>query len=365
MKKLNINPKDYKKFFTAECEITCWHSEFLMCGSLGKGDLFLTSKDKSYDVFINKDREKICLKEGVKLFSDQKRYDKYIKEFRDYVNYANKHIIPKYSNIPEKLTKKEFLQLNKMIGKLWYYYGITEFPYLDLAYKEMKRRKDKAMEKNLNEISRFKFKGREVLNAYFFKNGPIDNILTYISRKYLQDDDARYLYSNDLIKVFDGKKPKKSLIMERKKCYSAAIINGKIIKFSYKKSLRLNRLFTHFDKTDVIKGEIANPGVARGKAVIIPMLNSHEEIEKINRIMEKGDILVAETTSPDVLVLCHKAAAIVAEQGGLLSHAAVVSRELGLPCIIQAEKATKLLKTGDYIEVNADTGTIRKIKRII
>ena len=86
-----------------------------------------------------------------------------------------------------------------------------------------------------------------------------------------------------------------------------------------------------------------------------------QKLAKINKKMKKGDILIAETTSPDVMVLVNKAAAIVAEQGGLLSHAAVVSREFKIPCVIQAEGATRIFKDGDLVEVDAENGIVKRV----
>ena len=109
---------------------------------------------------------------------------------------------------------------------------------------------------------------------------------------------------------------------------------------------------------------IASRGVARGKAVIAPMKNDEEVIRKIDDSMQKGDILVAETTSPDIMVLCSKAGAIVADVGGMLSHAAVVSRELGIPCLVGIERATEIICDGDMIEVDAERGVVTIIEKV-
>ena len=75
--------------------------------------------------------------------------------------------------------------------------------------------------------------------------------------------------------------------------------------------------------------------------------------------MNKGDVLVAETTSPEFMPACTKAAAIITNQGGLLSHAAVISRELHIPCVVGLKIATKVFKDGDLIEVDADKGIMK------
>ncbi|MBU3906524.1 phosphoenolpyruvate synthase, partial [Patescibacteria group bacterium] len=78
--------------------------------------------------------------------------------------------------------------------------------------------------------------------------------------------------------------------------------------------------------------------------------------------MEKVDILVAGMTSPEFIIVMKKAKAIITDHGGMTSHAAIVSRELGVPCIVGTKIATQVLKDGDLVEVDADQGVIKIIK---
>lgn len=77
--------------------------------------------------------------------------------------------------------------------------------------------------------------------------------------------------------------------------------------------------------------------------------------------MKLGDILVSIATDPDIVPAMKKAAAIVTEQGGVTSHAAIVSRELNIPCVIGTKIATRVLKDGDRVEVDANKGIVKKI----
>ncbi|MBU1854932.1 MAG: hypothetical protein KKF89_04380 [Nanoarchaeota archaeon] len=184
-------------------------------------------------------------------------------------------------------------------------------------------------------------------------------MLELISRKF--NVDARFMYSNEILNLFDGIKPDIVIINKRKISYSVAMLDEKLTIFSYKKSLELNDFFTSILPKNLIKGVAANKGIVKGSAIICPMLNDSKEILKINKLMKKGDILIAETTSPDIIILCNKAAAIVTEQGGMLSHAVIISREMNIPCVIQATNSTKIFKNGDLVEVNADKGIVRKL----
>ena len=93
-------------------------------------------------------------------------------------------------------------------------------------------------------------------------------------------------------------------------------------------------------------------GVAEGKAKIVYL---KKDFAKFN----KGDILVAPMTRPEFVPLMRKAAAIVTDQGGITSHASIISRELGKPCIVGTKVATKVIKDNQIIEVNANHGVVK------
>lgn len=100
-----------------------------------------------------------------------------------------------------------------------------------------------------------------------------------------------------------------------------------------------------------LQGMIASKGKATG---IVKVINKVSEFSTF----QKGDILVSAMTRPEFLPIMEKAAAIVTDEGGITSHAAIVSRELGIPCIIGTQTATRVLKTGQKVEVDAVRGVV-------
>ena len=78
--------------------------------------------------------------------------------------------------------------------------------------------------------------------------------------------------------------------------------------------------------------------------------------------MKKGDILVAGMTSPEFIVVMRKARAVITDQGGMTAHAAIVPRELRIPCLVGTKIATQVLQDGDLVEVDADRGIVKKLK---
>ena len=352
-----IRPTEYKKYFFSKGVLSCLQCGFLLRGSLAKADLLAVYKDEQFKIFFLKDKEKTCNGLGVEIYTDQKRYEKYFSDFKQYLKFGHEVLVKKYAEVPDHMTKGEFVEVIEQVGKLWWYYGFAEFPYLDLVNEVG----DEASRKRAEEIALFKFEARELMNKYYFKDCVIDNILNYISKTFLEGNDAHLLFHDELIALFDGKTFDKEIIEQRKKCYSASVTDRVIEKRSNGEALFLSNNLGVHKPSNHVKGMTAHPGKVKGRVVIAPLLGDHDAIAEIDKIMHPGDILVAETTSPDIMMMCEKAAAIVAEQGGLLSHAAIVSREMKTPCIIQAEYATTILKTGDIVEVDADEGVVRKL----
>ncbi|MFC1728616.1 PEP-utilizing enzyme [Nanoarchaeota archaeon] len=103
-------------------------------------------------------------------------------------------------------------------------------------------------------------------------------------------------------------------------------------------------------------GTTASTGTAIGKVKVCTTL---ESMKKVN----EGDILVASMTRPEFVPAMKKAAAIITDEGGITCHAAIVSRELNIPCIIGTRTATKVLKDGDLVEVRGNHGVVKVIKK--
>lgn len=118
----------------------------------------------------------------------------------------------------------------------------------------------------------------------------------------------------------------------------------KKIKFEKVKTKNINEL----------TGTCACTGKVQG---IVKIINVPEEMDK----MEEGNILVAHNTNPNLVPAMKKAKALISEAGGLTCHTAIVARELKTPCLVGVSMATKILRDGDKIEVNASEGIIKKI----
>ncbi len=101
----------------------------------------------------------------------------------------------------------------------------------------------------------------------------------------------------------------------------------------------------------ILKGTAASGGIAKGKVKIVRSI-------KDGPSFEEGSILVTKITDPTMVMMMAKSAAIVCDIGGLTSHPSIVSREMGIPCVVNTKTSTQVLKDGMEITVNGNTGEI-------
>jgi len=111
-----------------------------------------------------------------------------------------------------------------------------------------------------------------------------------------------------------------------------------------------------------IQGQIANKGKVRGRARLVFVEDLNQFI-KDSETFNHDEILVTTMTSPIMIPIIEKAGAIVTDEGGICSHAAISAREFGIPCIIGTENACDLIKTGDLLEVDANQGIVKILEK--
>lgn len=163
--------------------------------------------------------------------------------------------------------------------------------------------------------------------------------------------------------LFKGKKINNKILSDRKKGYSVWKMNKKVKILTGKEFKQMwqwvNSQFITL-KDNQFKGNVANKGNAKGKVRLI--LHTKRKMAKEVAKFKKGEILVTEMTRPDTILACKKAKAVITDEGGLTCHAVIVSRELNIPCVIATKIATKVLKDGDMVEVDANKGLVKILK---
>ncbi len=180
------------------------------------------------------------------------------------------------------------------------------------------------------------------------------------SRAKLKIDELVILSPTEIYNFLQKEKlPTLEEINQRKKNFIVYVLNKKFKIYSGKQAADFSKKYL-ISKEKIEKesfsGIIASPGKVKG---IVKTVLDKKDLYRVR----EGEILVAITTHPDYLSVMKKAKAIITDEGGLTSHAAIVSREFKIPCIVGTKIATKVLKDGDLVEVDADKGVVKIIKK--
>lgn len=158
--------------------------------------------------------------------------------------------------------------------------------------------------------------------------------------------------------LLSGEKLSKQELNKRRSCYILLMQDSRLKIISGAKAVaKYNKLFKTLvnTKTSIVKGTVACSGLVTGTVKIVITENDQKKFKK-------GNILVSTMTTPNLMSAIRKAAAIVTDEGGMTAHAAIISRELNIPCVVGTKIATSVFKDGDRVEVDAERGIIKKIK---
>ncbi len=169
---------------------------------------------------------------------------------------------------------------------------------------------------------------------------------------------VKYLTFEEIGEALAGKLEYEKLIADRQHNYTILLSEQNSFVLNGSESEKLMKSL-HIEleaasKSGEVKGVAAVKGKVTGRAKIV------KEVSELGKV-EQGDVLVAKNTTPTFVPAMKRACAIVTDEGGITCHAAIVSRELGLPCIIGTGNATKILQDGDVVEVDADVGIVKKL----
>jgi phosphoenolpyruvate synthase/pyruvate phosphate dikinase len=365
IKKINLGDyNDYQKLFEwREGGLPFIISDISMTYYKYVEGYLITYNNNVWTAFITKKGMKKTLQEGLEIYSNYDKFNELKKNFEKYCNQSKK-LFETTSN--KTLTKEKVKQILDSMCKLLHFYSKTEYFYTDKAFKHSK--KDSGTKNILEQIGEYRLKGREYLNKVFL--GPesyLDLMLTILSSKFsISIKDLKFYSIKELISLFDNITVKDLILKKRRISYIMIADKGNIKKLEGNKAKQeLNKFFKlNNTRTQILFGNIANPGKIQGIVKIADYgYNNFKKSKDFIKDMKKGEILVAETTAPEIILACNKASAILTNQGGIMSHAAIVSRELRIPCIVGLNNATTILKNGDEVIVDANNGTVEIINK--
>ncbi len=315
-------------------------------------------------LFISKDEQERLGKDGLALYlSGYPEYEERIKNLSGQrassVQYIRGLDLSALSN--EQLAE-EFMGMKTLVVSLWDDYFVTEYHHTGLVTEILEKndtRYDLAtIRKNLEAMGHLKLQQRRVINNTLYDPSVIDIFTDEIKRRFAFTGDFNNYSYQELHQFILGKKvmpPDRSFVIWGRFSEGKDIIGNDAIKI-------IGQLQKIDSNAQVIKGNIGNKGFYRG---VVKKIEFSVETNFTNEIsnMTDGQVLVAGSTGPEMILACKKAGAIVTDEGGIISHAVIISRELNIPSVIGTKIATQVLKDGDLIEVDANKGMVKIIKR--
>ena len=284
-------------------------------------------------------------------------YDNYIFKYGD-------------RNLEElKLESETFRTNNKLLDRKIKEYR-KDKNKLSIIYNDLNKEKDIKIKEDF--ITRFiskramqGIKNREISRLNRSRiYGMVRSMFLGISKNLVKEkrlrkkEDIFYLTIDE---VFNYKKyDLKRIVNTRKKeykmfyalpSYSRLIFTNKEFDKNHK---RINKIVKEIEK-NILEGIPTSNGKVSGEALVIEDINKNYDV--------KDKILITKMTDPGWVFLLINSKGVIAEKGSILSHTAIISREIKIPSIVGVEDATNVIKTGDYIEMDAYTGRIKILKR--
>lgn len=195
----------------------------------------------------------------------------------------------------------------------------------------------------------------------------IDQIFNEVNKRFKipKSDLDNYLVKEIIGVLENSKRVSKKELKKRRKTITISYIKNNKMKSDYLFNKEADLVINFFKKKrkelskKELKGFVASTG--KGKGVLIRG-KVRIVFDPIKDKFNKGEILVSGMTRPEFVPLMKQAKAIITNEGGITTHAAIISRELETPCIIGTKVATDVLKNGDYIQLDLNEGTIKILK---
>jgi len=197
---------------------------------------------------------------------------------------------------------------------------------------------------------------KDCISKAIAKTMPV--LLEMCRRKGIDYAQMQYLTGSEVENLFDISKENLIERVNKRKEGWAAVATKEDVYYFTSDDIKKVEEKEEIDNNAVeIKGQTASRGFVRG---VVRFVKDATELGKV----KKGDILVTSMTTTDFTPILDKISGLITDEGGLTCHAAIVSRELGIPCIIGTKIATKVLKDEDKIELDATKGIIRKLQTL-
>ncbi len=361
-----INLSDYELVFRIR-GVSLLVADFVILQYPGK--VVLTQRDDQFRQFFHKKIVHAANDEGMSIYGSDKNF----KVLQNKLVAVRKRCDLLFKNVNKQWSPDAVAQALDAAAWASRVYSYTNLEYTDAAF--VASATNNVIAKNLTKLIKIKDPYRSFINDLFFAPDKyVGMLLQKISETFLVSTwDLHYYLSKEIAQLFEGTRVDTTEIARRKEAYTLTRTTDGIVLFSGQQAVAdtiieppVNNVGSF--QSNRISGTVANAPAQKPKIVsgIVTKIDvdysRFDAMKAAMTAMKKGTILVAQTTAPELMIACKKASAIITDNGGLLSHAAIVSRELGIPCIVGTGNASELLSTGDVVEIDATTGVVCKLE---
>ncbi len=361
-----VSAENYEPVWTVG-GITYLFESLYLKNTFEKRDFLLTNCNREHTVYISKSEKKRLSEEGFKLiYQDLDSYERKVESRLEENGKALDTILQQnLSPLTNAELAENFRQAGVLFTQMWNDYFWTEHFHTDKVADILERRDAfvdlKRLQSNVDRMGRLKWLQRERnLNRTFMPGGLLDKYMGEISKRLdLRQPVDRYHYK-ELIDLLYGK----PVEIPNREVYAKGKFSGwKDVVGDAARAI-IEKLSYLEPGISQLEGRVGNRGKYRGR---VRKINFSAETDYDQEIeaMRVGEVLVSGSTGPELILACKKAGAIITDEGGVTSHAAIVSRELNIPCVIGTKVATKVLENGDEVEVNADVGVVRILSKAV
>ena len=334
----------------------------LLCRGFGYLHPLFICYDSKFEQYFTNEKMKWAADYGVKWLSEPAGFDTYKRKFTAF----HKKSFTKLQNLIRSTLPEQFFDI---LAQYFVLYSKMDFQFTNTTHLYID--KSPALADNLRKLTAFKDVARAWINSVSVNDDCLLNLfLQNLSSDFNVPLQSLNLYKiSELTSLLTNVRVPDNLIKDR----GSAIVYFDGTDIHYFCGVEAQTMIDDIKRQKAsavsssvkLKGQTAMRGNSRfvtGRVRLLKVdYESHEEMQAAIANMCDGEILVARFTAPELLSACKKAKAIITDLGGMLSHAAIISRELGIPCLVSTVHATHFFITGDSIKIDLDSGTVEKI----
>lgn len=324
--------------------------------------LFTFDKAGEFRQYFTKEKMRWAAQRGLEFLSDEKAFSDYAGHFRKRYDEACAELDGFFK--ASRHDRESVLRFGDCLASLFELYSRMDVQYTNEAF--LRREESDALSANLSRLAAFKDTARGWINSLFLpEDAPLSRFSRLMQEKY--DCSAFAIENCTLDELASGRfeRPHSEINTDAYIIWRIGDTRGLVTGNEAQTAIALMAEDDDFDpKAPALLGMVANGSVETVTGVVRIVEVDYANVQAMEASidqMTEGEILVAEFTAPELLLACKKAKAIVTDIGGLLSHAAIVSRELNVPCLVGTKHGSKLFKTGESVKIDFKLGVISKV----